>query len=217
MGRRGERLRDSGYAVRCALLCLEIPLWHLAALVHDCQWLFALDCGAGTGKRAVELLGLLARGQDPAAQRDWQKANPTIRTLTNRYLAEHVQVALKASSAHEYRRVIERFIIPQLGNLRTADVTTEHVNRLHRRLRATPRQANIVLQVASKMFELAERWGDRPIRSNPCLHVVRFKEVSRDRFLSEAEIARLGDVMRQCERGWTAAQRLPDGLLLCRQ
>jgi len=35
---------------------------------------------------------------------------------------------------------------------------------------------------------------------------VRFKEVSRDRFLSEAEIARLGDVLRQCERGWTEVE-----------
>jgi integrase len=156
--------------------------------------------------RAVELLGLLAKGQDPAAQRDRQKANPTIRTLTACYLAEHVLTALKASSAREYRRVLERFIIPELGNLRTADVTTEHVSRLHRRLKATPRQANIVLQVASKMFELAERWGDRPAGSNPCRHVVRFKEVSRDRFLSEAEIARLGDIFRQCERGWTQVE-----------
>ncbi len=156
--------------------------------------------------RAIELLGLLAKGQDPAAQRDRHKANPTVRVLTNRYLTEHVQIALKASSAHEYRRVIERFIIPELGNMRTADVTTDHVARLHRSLKATPRQANIVLQVASKMFELAERWGDRPVGTNPCRHVVRFKEVSRDRFLSEAEIARLGDVLRQCERGWTEAE-----------
>jgi integrase len=153
--------------------------------------------------RALELLGLLAAGRDPAAQRDHHKLNPSIRALASRFLVEHVQVVLKASSAREYRRVLESFVVPALGGMRAADVTAEHVGRLHRSMRGTPRQANIVLQVASKMFQLAERWGDRPVGSNPCRHVVRFKEVSRDRFLTEAEIARLGDVLRQCERGWT--------------
>jgi integrase len=153
--------------------------------------------------KALELLGLLASGQDPAAQRDQHKSNSSIRVLASRFLAEHVQAVLKASSAREYCRVLESFIVPALGSMRAADVTAEHLGRLHRSLRATPRQANIVMQVASKMFQLAERWGERPIGSNPCRHVVRFKEVSRDRFLTEVEIARLGDVLRQCERGWT--------------
>ena len=36
--------------------------------------------------RAIELLGILAKGQDPAAQRNQHKANPTVRALTIRYI-----------------------------------------------------------------------------------------------------------------------------------
>jgi integrase len=52
-----------------------------------------------------------------------------------------------------------------------------------------------VLAVLSKMFNLAERWGLRPDGSNPCRHVERFAEKKRERMLSPAELARLGDAL----------------------
>ena len=47
----------------------------------------------------------------------------------------------------------------------------------------------------SKMFNLAEVWGLRPGGSNPCLHVKRYKEEKRERFLSAEEFTRLGRVL----------------------
>ena len=47
----------------------------------------------------------------------------------------------------------------------------------------------------SKMFNLAELWGLRPDGSNPCLHVKRYKEEKRERFLSAEEFTRLGQVL----------------------
>ncbi len=46
-----------------------------------------------------------------------------------------------------------------------------------------------------KMFTLAEIWGLRPDGSNPCLHVKRFKEEKRERFLSAEELRRLDKVL----------------------
>ena len=46
-----------------------------------------------------------------------------------------------------------------------------------------------------KMFNLAERWGLRPDGSNPCRHVEKFAERKRERMLSPAELARLGDAL----------------------
>ena len=43
--------------------------------------------------------------------------------------------------------------------------------KLHHRLRATPRQTNLVIAVLSKMMSLAEGWGLRPDGSNPCHRV----------------------------------------------
>ena len=45
------------------------------------------------------------------------------------------------------------------------------------------------------MFNLAEIWGLRPDGSNPCLHVKRFKEEKRERFLSADELRRLDKVL----------------------
>ena len=52
----------------------------------------------------------------------------------------------------------------------------------------------------SKLFNLAEMWGLRPDGSNPCLHVKRYKEEKRERFLSAEEIARLGRVLDETLR-----------------
>ena len=38
-------------------------------------------------------------------------------------------------------------------------------------------------------------WGLRPDGSNPCLHVKRFREEKRERFLSTEEFQRLGKVL----------------------
>ena len=43
-------------------------------------------------------------------------------------------------------------------------------------MKATPRQANHVVAVLSKMFNLAELWKLRPLNSNPCQHLKRYPE-----------------------------------------
>ena len=52
----------------------------------------------------------------------------------------------------------------------------------------------------SKMFSMAEVWGWRPDGSNPCLHIKRYKEEKRERFLSAEEFARLGRVLDEILR-----------------
>ena len=56
-------------------------------------------------------------------------------------------------------------------------------------------RANRTLGVLSKMFNLAELQGLCPDGSNPCLHVKRFREDKRERFLSSEEFNRLGRVL----------------------
>ena len=61
---------------------------------------------------------------------------------------------------------------------------------------ATPYQANRTSwRLLSKMFNLAEAWGLRPDGSNPCIHVERNRETGRERLLSAAELARLGEAL----------------------
>src|SRR6516165_10014582 len=56
------------------------------------------------------------------------------------------------------------------------------------------------------MFNMAEHWGLRPPRSNPCEHVAKYPERARERMLSPEELARLGSALA------TATTGNPNGL-----
>jgi integrase len=54
--------------------------------------------------------------------------------------------------------------------------------------------------MVSKMFNLAEMWGLRPDGSNPRKHIKKYPEEKRERFLSPAELKRVGEVLREMEQ-----------------
>lgn len=53
--------------------------------------------------------------------------------------------------------------------------------------------------IISKMFSLAEMWGLRPEGTNPRKHIKKHPEEKRERFLSAAELRRVGEVLREME------------------
>jgi integrase len=151
--------------------------------------------------KARELLaGVELHGADPAGERRQAREAPTVADLARRYLAEHVDIHNKPTTRKEFRRIVERDIVPAIGDRLAADVTRVDVDRLHAARSAAPRQANLMIAVLSKMFSLAERWELRPQHSNPVQGTVRFPERKRDRFLDEGELARLGQAIDQAER-----------------
>lgn len=150
-------------------------------------------------RRARRLLVDATDGADPAAEREESRTAPTVAQVCDRYLAEHVAEHNKPSTAREAHRLVGRRIKPAFGTLKAADVTRQDVIKLHRSMRATPRQANLTLAVLSKLFNLAELWGMRPDGSNPCRHVKRYPETRRERFLNEAELIRLGGALATAE------------------
>jgi integrase len=94
---------------------------------------------------------------------------------------------------------VERNIRPEIGHLKVAAVTRQDIYKLHAARSAAPRQANIMLSVCSKIFNLAELWEMRPEGTNPCTKIDRYHENHRERFLSAEELARLGATLRQAE------------------
>jgi hypothetical protein len=85
---------------------------------------------------------------------------------------------------------VERDIRPELGHLKVAGVTRQDLHKLHAVRSKTPRQADMILSVCSKIFNLAEVWEMRPEGSNPCRKIERYWENHRERFLSGEELAR---------------------------
>jgi integrase len=147
-------------------------------------------------KEAARLAGAIANGADPAALRAAQKAAPTVAALAERFLTEHVATKTKARTATEYRRLIEAIIVPAVGPKQVRDVTRTDISRLHHDHRATPYAANRALAVMSKMFAMAEKWGERPDGSNPCRHVEKYPERKRERMLFADEFSRLADALK---------------------
>ena len=149
--------------------------------------------------KALETLALAKKGIDPRDAEAKRGTGPTVAELGRRFLEEYVPDHCKASTQQEYRRSVRLFIDPVIGEMRVSQVQRKDIAALHHGLRDKPYQANRTLGVLSKMFSMSEIWGWRQDGSNPCRHVKRYKEHQRERFLSEEEIGRLGEVLRDAE------------------
>src|SRR6476659_4469666 len=154
---------------------------------------------------AKRLLGEIAAGRDPAAERDKAKADKSLTVVLEQFMAEHARAKLQASTAREYERTAKLYIVPRLGRRPIGEVTRQDIAKLHHELASTPYQANRTLALLSKFFSWAEKHGLRPDGSNPCRHVEKYREGRRERFLSQAELARLGDALREAEQDKTCS------------
>lgn len=59
--------------------------------------------------------------------------------------------------------------------------------------------ANRALALIAAMFAHAVRWNLLPEGTNPCARIKKYPEQSRERFLSQAELARLGEALTTVE------------------
>jgi len=150
-------------------------------------------------KHALRVFDAVRGGKDPVAERRAYIDAPIVNDLLDRYIAEHVEKRNRPRTREEVKRLIERHIRPALGRHKVAAVTRQDTVKLHRDLGETPRQANFVLAVCSKAFNLAEAWAMRPEGTNPCTKIERYQENARERFLSADELARLGATLRRAE------------------
>ena len=118
-------------------------------------------------RRALALIAEAKNGTDPATERDAARNAVTMDSLADRFLTEHVAVHCKPTTEEDYRRSIVLHINPRLADRRVADIQRRDIAALHHDMRSTPYQANRTVGVLSKMFNLAELWGIRPVGSNP--------------------------------------------------
>ena len=150
--------------------------------------------------RAITIIAATKNGDDPAARRDADRRAITVKELAERFEKKHIDLRLKPSTAKGYMRMLERFVLPRLGNHRVTEVTRADIAQLHHDLRHIAYDANRCLEMISKMFNLAEMGGLRPDGSNPRKHIKKYPEEKRERFLSLAELKRVGEVLREMEQ-----------------
>jgi len=150
-------------------------------------------------EKAQRVLASVLDGADPIRSRQHERTAPTVTELSQRYLREHAPKK-KQSSVDADERLFKLYILPAIGSQTVESLTPDDASRLHHGLHKKPIQANRVLALLSKLLSLAERWGVRPLGSNPCRHVERFRENKRERFLSSSELTRLGEALAEVER-----------------
>ncbi|WP_160314374.1 site-specific integrase [Candidatus Rhodobacter oscarellae] len=98
----------------------------------------------------------------------------------------------KPSTLSVNRHYLDKHILPRFAGQRIADITAQDVRDWFATMHATPVSADRSMPVLSIIMKVAEADGLRPEGTNPCGGIKRYRRQNRDRFLSEAEIARLG-------------------------
>jgi len=148
---------------------------------------------------AGKLLGRVAHGEDPAGEKREARAARTVAAVADDFLADHVDALRKPRTAAEYRRIVDCYIGPAIGRKLLRDVTRADLAALRSGMRETPIMANRALAVFASLWGYAAKIGDVEDDANPTRKIDRFRERSRERFLTTDELARIGDALRLAE------------------
>ena len=163
-------------------------------------------------QEAKNLLASVRLGKDPLAERAAEVSSPTLSELAGKFLRDHVDAKRKAQTRREYRRLFDKVILPAIGKKRADDITRSEISALHQRIGAqTPTQANRVVAILSSMLSWGMHQGLVKERPNPATGIEKFREASKERFLSNEELYRLGTVLRDAEE---KGLPLPNGRIM---
>ena len=152
-------------------------------------------------QRAALVIARVKAGEPPVPEPLAAKhgAGPTVGELAERFLEEYAAVRYKPGTLAWTRTVVYRYIVPEFGKLALATVERTQVRELHHRLSHAPSIANMVVRTLSLMYRLAEDWGLVPEGCNPCRSVVKYPQRKRERFLTDEEFTRLGQVLDEMQ------------------
>jgi integrase len=133
---------------------------------------------------AAEAMLAVARGGDPADDKKAERGAGTFAELAGKYVELYAKRHNKSWKQAE--ALVRRFAIPKWGKLPATTITRGDVKALMARI-AAPIVANQTLAALSAIFS----WGMREeiITANPCKMVAGNPTKSRDRVLSESEVA----------------------------
>src|SRR4051794_16100155 len=143
-------------------------------------------------RQARAFLTDAARGHDPVAERRKRQA-PTMRDLASDYLEKYAGPKKRPKSVRDDRAMLDNVVLPKLGSQKVTAVGRREIEGLHAAMQDRPYQANRVLALLSKMFNLALQWGWRG--DNPVKGIRRYDEQKRHRWLQDDELQRLVRVL----------------------
>jgi integrase len=144
-------------------------------------------CLADARDQATAAKHTVAKGEDPALQKQSARIAPTVADLATQYLDRYAKNHKK--SWRDDARLLHREVLPDWGRRKAHDITRKDVLALLDGIveRGSPIQANRVLALIRVMFNWAI--SRDILEHNPCYQVkAPSKENQRDRVLTEEEI-----------------------------
>ncbi|HZZ25250.1 MAG TPA: tyrosine-type recombinase/integrase [Roseiarcus sp.] len=151
--------------------------------------------------RAKIVLGQVEQGADPADEQRKARAVRTFREVSDDFMRQHVEVKRKSRTQADYRALLDKRILPAIGNTRIVDLRRAEVARLHSKLSATPYPANRSVALISTIWNWAAQSEEVSLADNPAAakRIERYPERGRERYLTSEELTRLGDALREGE------------------
>jgi integrase len=103
----------------------------------------------------------------------------------------------KPSTLYTHRYYKRKYLDQAFEGLFLDEIEERHVQEWFNRITNTggPGAANRCGEILRAMFNKAEQWGVRPEGSNPCLYIRKNKGRKCERFLSDQEFRRIGEVL----------------------
>jgi integrase len=141
---------------------------------------------ADARRLANKIMLRVAEGVDPQAERTADRGKGNFGELATRYRDEYARKHNK--SWRQPAALIDKYVLPSWGKLRAGDIKRADVEKMLARLDDTPALANQVLAATSVIFSWAIK--HEIVELNPCRLVDRNATRSRERVLSDSEIAK---------------------------
>ena len=182
-------------------------------------WKIVGDAGAvGVDEardRARTLLAAIRNGDDDKAATPPDIAFETVADEVFRRYARN----WKPSTLKVNRNYYSNHILPWFEGRPISGINTHDVRRWFASLHSIPVSADRSVPILSVIMRQAEVYGYRPEGTNPCRGIRRYRRQGRERFLSTAEIRRLGAVLARHEAHHPQATAIIRLLLLtgCRK
>jgi len=138
-------------------------------------------------KKSAEHKGDIAKGKNPQEERRAIRAEMTFKELFDKYMSDYSKLH-KKSWEHDQREVKKH--LPHLYSRKISTITKMELQRYHKKMGELNGiyAANRTLERVRAILNKAIEWGWTG--TNPASGIKKFKEKSRDRFLSADELPR---------------------------
>lgn len=135
-------------------------------------------------------------GISPAEEKRQERAELRLTEFFEIYYRDHCEIHNRRPDYARY--TYERYVAPTLGHKKLSQITRSDVAAMHREFGRSghPRTANKAQGLLRAILNKAIAW-EYLQGTNPAQHIERFKEVSRDRFMSRGEVARFHEALAQ--------------------